>query len=330
MDKPWQRPRVSPILNPMPAKNGSLREFWTDIKWKLCLPEYLYRPQQIVRRVRRKLGAPRVYEVVRLPWGFDLQIRLPELMSNAIWYRGIFDLISCETIWRLLDEGDLALDVGANIGYMSSLMAARLKRNGRVIAFEPHQVLFQELEANIARWAPFPERQTACVDARNTALSNSSGTAILKIPADWETNRGVGEVASGAGNLSSANDPCLIRLERLDDVLDGTKAIGLAKLDVEGHEVEVLGGAERLLKNRVIRDIVFEDLKAYPSPVMSLLEGYGYSLFSLGKGFRAPRLGRVDRRGMSRRDDPNYLATLAPERAIQRMRQRGWAVLKEV
>ncbi|MCP9494433.1 MAG: hypothetical protein MSG64_08265 [Pyrinomonadaceae bacterium MAG19_C2-C3] len=60
------------------------QEFWSKLRWKLCLPEYLLRPAQVARRVRRKMSPRQGAETVRLPWGLDLQIKLPELISNAL------------------------------------------------------------------------------------------------------------------------------------------------------------------------------------------------------------------------------------------------------
>lgn len=302
-------------------------EFWPKLKWKLCLPEYLHRPQQIVRRVKRKLSQPDPYEVVRLPWGLDLRIKLPELISNALWYKGIYDITSSETIWRLLDEGEFALDIGANVGYITSLMAARVGKQGKVMAFEPHPVLFQELSSNVDRWSDATD--IAEVEVKGIALSDKSGTAGLYVPADWESNRGVAALARGDAS-STPGTKHIIDLERLDELLTDEHRIGLAKIDVEGHEEGVLRGAENLLRRRAIRDIVFEDVAGYPSPAMQMLEGFGYSLFSLAKGFNSPHLRGVDRAGVSPRDDPNYLATLEPVRALQRINEKGWQVLREV
>jgi len=300
---------------------------WAKLRWKLCLPEYLHRPAQILRRFRRELNPPQQYEIVRLPWGLELRIRLPELMSNSLWYKGIYDITSSETIWRLLDEGESALDIGANIGYMTSLMAARVGERGKVLAFEPHAGLFVELESNCKHWAG--TSGVGKVEAKNVALSDRQGVARLQLPPDWEMNRGVASVVSSelvAGVSLSQS----VNLERLDHLLPDMAQVGLAKLDVEGHEAAVLQGAENLLERRAIRDIVFEDIEGYPSAAMKLLESHAYSLFSLAKSFYAPRLCGVDRAGVSVRNDPNYLATLNPDRAIQRMRRKGWNVLKEV
>ncbi|MSO23344.1 MAG: FkbM family methyltransferase [Acidobacteria bacterium] len=301
--------------------------FWAKLRWKLCLPEYLHRPVQILRRLRRELNPPQQHETVRLPWGLELRIRLPELMSNSLWYKGIYDITCSETIWRLLDEGESALDVGANIGYMTSLMAARVGAGGKVMAFEPHAGLFAELEHNCKSWSGVGGVRT--VEVKNVALSDRQGIAQLQVPSGWELNRGVASVVS-SNRVDGVTQLQTVNLEQLDHLLPGDAQVGLAKLDVEGHEAAVLRGAENLLQRRAIRDIVFEDIEGYPSAAMKLLESHGYSLFSLAKSFYAPRLCGVDRAGVSVRNDPNYLATLNPDRAVQRILKKGWNVLKEV
>jgi hypothetical protein len=116
-----------------------------------------------------------------------------------------------------------------------------------------------------------------------------------------------------------------VTLKRLDDLLDENSSRP-PWLDVEGHEINILRA--KASRQRSIRDIIFEDVGDYPTPTMLLLENFGYSLFSLAKYFRGPRLCSADRSGVSPRDDPNYLATLDPSRAMQRMNRKGWFVLK--
>ena len=48
---------------------------------------------------------------------------------------GIYDLIVTEILWRLINKGEIAVDVGANIGYMTSLMAAKVASSGKVYSY---------------------------------------------------------------------------------------------------------------------------------------------------------------------------------------------------
>ena len=117
----------------------------------LTTPEYLFRPRQILHRFRRvyrgrSLGE---FETVTLPWGRTIRVRPHEVIGSNIWCYGVFDLVVTEAIWRLLDESEMALDIGANIGQMTNLMRHRSGRAGKVHSFEPHPELFSELEEQL-------------------------------------------------------------------------------------------------------------------------------------------------------------------------------------
>ena len=106
--------------------------------------------------------------------------------------------------------------------------------------------------------------------------------------------------------------------------------IGLLKLDVEYYEENILRGAERLLKHRLIRDIVFESHKRYPTPVTQLLEAWGYHIFELDfklLGLTVSPAGSSQNQARRSGDAPNCLATIDPARALIRLRKAGWRVL---
>lgn len=302
-------------------------KFLSKWRWKLLRPEYIYRPTQLFRRIGRKLRTRKPSDKVQLPWGLRLCVGPPELVTNGIYYKGVYDVALSETIWRLLDDGETCLDIGAHIGYVTSLMAARVGAAGRVVSFEPHPNLHAELQANAALW---PQgTSVARVEIHNLALSETAGQMSLAIPADWQRNRGVAHVAT-AGELLPAGGVTVIPVltQTLDNLLGETTRVGVAKLDVETHEVFVLRGAQKLLARGAIRDILFEDFGEYPSPAMQLLETHGYTLFSLARHLRRPHLAGMDLQGVLALDNPNYLATLEPQRAIERMSKTGWRVLQ--
>ena len=120
-------------------------------------PEYLLRPAQIVRRLVRSLSGHGAMEKVVLPWGLSIRVSPNEVIGASIWKSGLFELGVSECLWRLLDAGETALDVGANIGYMTCLLARRAGVGGKVIALEPHPQIFTELDDNVAGWTSNPE-----------------------------------------------------------------------------------------------------------------------------------------------------------------------------
>jgi len=162
------------------------------------------------------------------------------------------------------------------------------------------------------------------IRARNFALSDSARQAPLFLPADWAANTGV---AGLDASWNSASAPVTVECQTLDDA-GISREPALMKLDVEGHELAVLGGAPRTLAK--LRDLVFEDFGTYPTPVMSLLEREGFHVFALYRTLFRPILVEPGRRGMPENADPNYLATRDPERARKRFASAGWNVLRRL
>ena len=63
---------------------------------------------------------------------------------------GEFSEGEVEVFAQILREGDLALDLGANIGCHTVFMAKKVGDKGVVIAVEPQRLIFQLLSANVA------------------------------------------------------------------------------------------------------------------------------------------------------------------------------------
>jgi FkbM family methyltransferase len=262
------------------------------------------------------------YRVVTLPWKLTLATDPGVAIGRAIVRMGIYDLPVSETIWRLLEAGELAVDVGANIGYMTSIMAARVGTCGSVIAFEPHPDLFLILESNIFRWHSFDLER---VKSYRIALSNRIGVGALKVPDDFELNRGLASL-----NESGAGDDIRVEVGRLENYIGDRQDVALLKVDVEGHELQVLQGCDNLLKERRVRDIVFEEFRSYPTPVTTLLEQFGYSAYQIGMTFWGPVLASAGAPVPGKRSwvARSMLATRDPERARRRLAPRGWQILR--
>ena len=138
----------------------------TKCIYRLNKPEYIVRPQQMMKRVLSSvLPKPRTVEVM-LPWGLRILVRPAEDIGAAIWRLGVYYLPLSEVIWRLLDPGEVAVDCGANVGYVTSLMAARVGPKGRVLSFEPHPKIFAELAANTHRLAELRNRRDTAFASR--------------------------------------------------------------------------------------------------------------------------------------------------------------------
>ena len=282
-------------------------------------PEYVYQPGRLLRRLVS--GTDRASPAALTAFGFPLDLMPNELISNSIRRKGMYDVVTAEALYRLLDPAAQAIDAGAHVGLMSVIMALRAGTEGSVQSFEPHPAVYAMLCSNAARMNQALGKPV--IRASKLALSDAARRAPLFLPADWSSNTGVARLDAPRNSEQGA----LVDCETLDSAVT-LDAPALMKLDVEGHELAVLRGAERTLEK--LRDIVFEDFGSYPTPAMSLLERSGFQVFALFRTLSHPILAGPERRGMPAKADPNYLATRDPERARKRFESRGWHVLRRL
>jgi FkbM family methyltransferase len=247
------------------------------------------------------------------------------VIGANIYCYGLFDITVTEAVCRLLEEGEVGLDIGANIGQMTNLMRHQVGPRGKVISFEPHPELFSELSYNAKDLAP--TRGIGAVELHNLALSDVTGDGFMNVGNLWSINRGMAKIVDKTDGEDSLVP---VRMSSLDAALGEEIRVGLCKVDVEGHELKVLKGAAHLLKRRAIRDLVFEELDPYPSAVHRELEDHGFQIFSLHARISGPRLERAADQVafIESKDGKNYLATLEPARARAKFRPWGWDCLR--
>lgn len=289
---------------------------------RLLKPEYVYRPRQLVRRLLAQ--KERGFVSATLPWGSSIRVSCDDNVGSQIVALGLYDLVVTETLWRLCDPGEIAIDIGANIGYTSFVMAHRIG-DGSLRAFEPHPVLFKELQANLISL-----QQQGCraeLQSYQLALGPSAGELPLNVPKDFAYHRGESSLAAPThGEFADAAVP--VPVAKLDAMLGDQDSVGVIKMDVEGFEIEVLRGAERVFRHHRVRDCVFEEHHEYPTQVTSWFESHGYEVFRLDRRFSGPRLLRPDSTVPRTTWTPtNFVATIDSERLKQRVSRSGWNCL---
>lgn len=133
---------------------------------------------------------------------------------------------------KVIKPGTTAVDVGAHIGYYTTLFAELVGPSGRVLAFEPEEQNLQRLRLNTA----------ACgnVTVYPCAVSDQTGMTSLYVSAgnsgDHRTHQTAGRVAAEVPTM------------RLDDVPDlKTSCIDFLKIDAQGAETAILRGARDVI-----------------------------------------------------------------------------------
>lgn len=163
-----------------------------------------------------------------------------------------FEHIQCyegEVVWvllRTLKPGDIAVDVGANIGFHTVLMAKLVGPTGKVFAIEPMAEQRKRLEVNLAKnelsnveIIPYPAWSTA-EEVTFWIDSDDESSSCLWDPGLWFEN------AKSRANPSPHKTVSVT----LDDVCAGAVP-KLIKIDTEGAEMAVLQGAVKTLRRCV-------------------------------------------------------------------------------
>jgi FkbM family methyltransferase len=229
-----------------------------------------------INLARRAVG--RGPETVAVRDGLRWQLDLREGIDLAL-YLGVYERATVKAIRRLVRPGTTVLDIGANIGAHTLPLAKHVGESGHVYAFEPTAFAHSKLRANLAL---NPELAGRVVAEQLMLTDDVSAGPANEIYSSWPLGKGENLHEKHQGELKSTAGA---RAVRLDDYLDaaGVARVDLVKMDVDGYECHVLGGAPKLLASRpvVIMELapyVLEERGRSLRELKRLLDAAGYKL----------------------------------------------------
>lgn len=195
-----------------------------------------------------------------LPW---LSRDSQHFLVRGLKARFLAQRIEFRLIRRHVRTRDTVCDIGANKGSFVFWLS-RWCRKGRVVAFEP-QPQFAGLLGRLTR-----DLKLGNVTVEPKAVFSKPGQADLFVPKGHSPGASLVSKTAGASDFETISVPMV----RLDDYFDHGEQIAFMKVDVEGAELEVFKGAERILReqspllifeceNRHLDGISVEDVFAY-------------------------------------------------------------------
>ena len=198
-----------------------------------------------------------------------LQIVIPSkaFLEVLILYRR-FKECELKILPLLCDQSKVSIDVGASDGLY---LAPMRKCSKHCIAFEPRSVAKKDLD--------YLFRKCANVTIEEVALSNYTGEAKLQIFKDDEGRSTIEKEndLTSEGSVEIVDVPVI----KLDDYIF-QEEVGFIKIDVEGHEENVLQGALSMLKKfhpNILIEIEERHNKRSFNRVQFLLQAEGYKGF---------------------------------------------------
>ena len=187
-----------------------------------------------------------------------------------------------EYFWlvKLAVPGTRALDVGANVGQTSSVLAKRIGVDGEVLALEPNPRCFRELR--LGSRTPMISLQVAA--------GSTFGKAIISVPIgpQGERQEQLGTLLDRGPVSGKEYETFTVEVIPLDSLLAWTQLpTSIIKIDVEGYELQVIEGAIETLTR--FRPSLVVEIEEQHQPtgqsiddVFARIANLGYMLFAIG------------------------------------------------
>ena len=250
----------------------------------------IYRFKPLAGRLRSMLNraAPQGLTTVKVAGG-DLAgfLILLDMQIDKDYWLGTYEPELQQAIRKLVRPGAVIYDVGANIGYVSLLLARTVGPQGRVFAFEALPANLERIRANLA--------------LNPQAVVTPLGMAVIDgdRPVEFLTHAS-GAMGKAAGSAGRKEEKYAAAIQVAGISLDEfiytqlNPAPQVVKIDIEGGEVLALPGMRRLLRDG--RPLVFLELHG-PEAARAAwdeLTAAGYQLSRMDSGAHIPSFETLD------------------------------------
>jgi len=183
---------------------------------------------------------------------------------------GVYEPLATEWVKKNVKKGDTVVDVGANIGYYTLVLAKLVGEQGRVFAFEPDSTNYKLLRKNIEI------NNYKNIHTENYAIADYEGHAKLFLS---KTQMGMHRIYP---SKYCSEHYLNVKTRSLDSyfIRETKKAISFVKIDVEGSEFKVINGMKDILKNpglKMLLEFVPFDIRECgddPSKLVSMLDEF--------------------------------------------------------
>lgn len=217
--------------------------------------------------------------------GAGMRLDVSEKTQRLIFATDIYESNIAKFVTRTLEEGNVFVDIGANVGYYTLLASKEVGVSGRVLACEPERENFKLLQENVqlnkyssVTCVPFALGPT---DGEVTLYINPLNRGGNSINSFSEYKTG-SHVVSRTDALEKYGREMLtqkVRMRSVDSLCTefNLTEVHIMKIDVEGFEASVIEGAHRTLQKHVVQYLLCETGPETRKTVLNALFSYGYT-----------------------------------------------------
>jgi len=173
-----------------------------------------------------------------------------QLYHSAFWlyrpcynlYKTVSDKQRIAKVKEVIKQGDTVIDIGANIGFYTEIMAKAVGSKGKVLSFEPDRTNFKHL-SSIAK--KFPQ-----VEIYNLAVGDETKEVKLFSSPDFNVDHHTYDDGEGRASVT-------IDQVRLDEFIKDEN-IQFVKIDIQGFDFHAIKGMEGIFKSSESMSILGE------------------------------------------------------------------------
>ena len=177
---------------------------------------------------------------------------------------------------QLLRRGDIAIDIGANLGYYTRPMADIVGAEGRVYAVEPVPVIYSVLERNV--------RGRGNVSLMNYALGEENTTIEMANDSVAEAGYfGTGRNFVSEGKLSMQAIRFSAQMRRGSELFGALERVDFIKCDIEGYERVVIPQLRPIIE-RHHPTVLIETDGQTREQIIEIFSAMGYKAYMLMDG----------------------------------------------
>jgi FkbM family methyltransferase len=235
------------------------------------------------QHLRLSIGPPDAIVTMPCRYGDMSFYRTDKWLGRSLELYGEWSESEADLFRRVINPGDVVVEAGANVGALTLPIIHHLGPEGRIFAFEPQGEIFDLLSRNTEQC----ELRYGTVVGFRTALSAQAATIRIPKP---DYSRGLCN-PGGFELVEVEEDGQEVEVRTLDSF--ELKRLNFLKADVEGHELQVLMGAEETIARCRPLLYVEDDRPENSAALRAWITAHGYRMYQ----HRAPLYNDKNFRG---------------------------------
>lgn len=221
----------------------------------------------IIKMLENLLETDGYNRLVRMRDGWMVYNINDQYIGASIQKYGEFSYGEMELFRQLVTTGSYIVEVGANIGSHTLGLSKQVGMSGRVFAYEPQRIIFQNLCANMSI--------NSCSNVYCFEQAVSDEKSFIVIPdIDYSQKANFGGIS-----IDEFTSGRPVSIAVLDEELEDAPRIDLIKVDAEGMEFKVLSGAKNVISRHKPFLYVENDRPERSQALIELIKSMEYSLY---------------------------------------------------